>query len=340
MIQKTLLLDWYWQNKRELPWRKLPYNKSLHPYRIWIAEVMLQQTTSVAVIPYYKAFLKRFPSLKYLALAQEGEILESWSGLGYYQRAKNIHKTAQIIYQKYNGKFPQTWQKLITLPGIGPYTARAIASFAFGQKTGVLDGNVIRFLSRCHLIKEKWWTSQGRKVFQVIADQYANDGHVADINQALIEIGATVCLPQSPICPSCPVRKKCKAYQSGQAQKLPLVRLRRKLEPWLWRPSICMQKGKVLLVKNHQKSFLKNQWIWPGPMKKVKTAPEKFDFKHTITHHNIYVRIHPLPSKNFQEKLNKTDAPKWVPLSDVKKHSPTSLIAKTISHSGLSFRQK
>ena len=333
MNKKELLLNWYFQNGRKLPWRKAQ-KKAPDPYQIWISEVMLQQTTSVAVIPYYKAFFKRFPSLQILATACENDVIEAWSGLGYYTRAKNIHKTAQILFKKHKSCFPKTWQKLITLPGIGPYTSRAIASFAFGQKVGILDGNVIRFLARYHLIKEKWWTTQGRNHFQTLADHWAKDSHVADINQALIEIGAKVCLPRSPTCPLCPLQKTCQSYQQQQREDVPLMRARRKPEPWLWRPFIYSHhryKNKVLLVKNHHSAFLKGQWIWPGQIQKLKRPPEVFDFKHTITHHNIYVQI----QKNYflsNEPDFDTFEEKWVDLSQIKKYSPTSLITKTLSY--------
>ncbi len=332
--KKKLLLNWYFQNRRKLPWRETQ-KKALDPYKIWISEIMLQQTTSVTVIPYYETFFKKFPLLQSLATANESDVLEAWSGLGYYTRAKNIHKTAQIIFKKYKGHFPKTWQELIALPGIGPYTSRAIASFTFGQKIGVLDGNVIRFLARYHLIKEKWWTTQGRSHFQSLADQWAKDNQVADINQALIEIGAKVCLPKSPTCHLCPLQKTCKSYQHHQIGSVPLMRLRRKSEPWLWRPLIYYHhryKSKVLLVKNHHSAFLKGQWIWPGQIQKLKNPPEVFDFKHTITHHNIYVQMQKKYSQSDDFDFDTTHK-QWIDLSQIKKYSPTSLIAKTLFHS-------
>ena len=330
-MKRYVLLNWYFQNRRKLPWRE-GQGKVLNPYKIWIAEIMLQQTTSVAVIPYYQAFFKRFASLQNLAMAHENDVIEAWSGLGYYSRARNIHKTAQILHQKYKGEFPKTWQELMALPGIGPYTSRAIASFAFGQKVGVLDGNVIRFLSRYHLIKEKWWTAKGRSYFQTLADHWAKSHNAANINQALIEIGAKMCLPKSPTCYLCPLQKTCQSYQRGQVGVVPLTQPRRKLEPWLWKPTFYCKKDKVLLVKNHHFAFLKGQWIWPGKIQKLDAPPEKFDFKHTITHHNIYVQMR---RKYFQSDHNmiSDDLQKqWVHLSQIKKHSPTSLIAKTLIH--------
>lgn len=332
MVKSATLLNWYFQNGRKLPWRE---SQGSNPYKIWIAEIMLQQTTSVAVIPYYQAFFKQFASLQDLVKANENDVVEAWSGLGYYSRARNIHRTAQILYQKYEGEFPRTWQELITLPGIGPYTGRAIASFAFGQKVGVLDGNVIRFLSRYHLVKEKWWTTKGRSHFQALADRWANSDDAANINQALIEIGAKVCLPKSPACHLCPLQKTCKSHQYGQVKAVPLTQPRRKSEPWLWKPIVYCQTGlsgenKVLLVRNHHSAFLKGQWIWPGQIQRLKAPPKKFDFKHTITHHNIYVKMQ---RKYFQSSHNMTpEDTQWVYLSQIKKHSPTSLIAKTLKY--------
>ena len=320
MVKSQILLNWYHKNKRPLPWRQ----KHPNPYKIWIAEIMLQQTTSVAVIPYYKAFFHQFPTLADLAQANETEVLEAWSGLGYYSRAKNIHKTAQILCKKYKGSFPKTWQELITLPGIGPYTSRAIASFAFGQKVGVLDGNVIRFLSRYHFIKKKWWTSKGRQSLQALADRWVQNNEVANTNQALMEMGATVCL-KNPSCHICPLKKTCQAYLHGKVDIVPFSRMRRQSEPWLWQPQFYHQANKVLLVKN-QGPFLKQQWIWPGKIQKLQNPPTHYDFKHTITHHNIYVQC-----DGFQTKPPPTHLPyKWIKPSDVKKHNPTSLINKTL----------
>lgn len=355
MIKRKVLLNWYIKNKRRLPWRQIekkqvckrakkdlgdqqritqktnPYLLAPNPYKIWISEIMLQQTTAVAVIPYYQRFFKKFPSLRVLAQADVGDVLVAWSGLGYYSRARNIHKTAQIIQDQYNGIFPKTWQELIKLPGIGPYTARAIASFAFGQQVGVLDGNVIRFLSRYHLMRGPWWTTKGRASFQSLADLWAKGDFVSDLNQALIEIGAEVCLPQKPLCSSCPVKHTCQAYLQQMQAFLPLSRPRQRLEPWLYRPLFYYQKGKYLMIE-HKGPFLKGQWLWPGQIQKLKYPPVQFDFKHTITHHNIHVQMSNGHCKSHQLPVGWEDQPhQWVKKSQVKMHNPSSLISKTLN---------
>ncbi len=161
---KNRFLEWYRKNRRDLPWRH-----TRDPYSIWISETMLQQTTTQAVIPFYERFLKRFPDVRSLAAGRLEDVFEMWSGLGYYSRARNLHKAAKALAER---RFPRRFEELIELPGFGPYTARAVASLAFGQEAGVLDGNVIRVLSRVHDLAEEWWKTSGRKKLQTLSDAW------------------------------------------------------------------------------------------------------------------------------------------------------------------------
>lgn len=317
-IDALSLIDWYRGVRRDLPWRK-----DRDPYRIWISEVMLQQTTVVTVIPYYERFMKRFPNLSTLAKAPVEDVLENWAGLGYYSRARNLHKSAQALQEQ--GGFPRTTEELLQLPGFGPYTARAVASLAFDEKTGVLDGNVIRILSRRFGLDLEWWKPQGRQTLQELADQLAQVDHPADLNQGMMELGATICTPKSPACLMCPWTKTCIARKEDKIAELPRKRPRRSREVWVWKPVVVKKGSRVLLVPNTYAPFLKGHWICPGTVEQKKKAPSEFDYRGAVTHHDIFVSVQRAPKwsgKNGEEK--------WVELSQLEREVPASLIRKAI----------
>ena len=195
---------WFLKNRRPLPWRA-----DRDPYRIWVSEVMLQQTTVVAVIPYYENFLRKFPTLRHLAKAPLEQVLEAWSGLGYYSRARRLKEAAVALNQM--GGFPQTSAQLAKLPGFGPYTSRAVSSLAFGEKVGVVDGNVIRVLTRLMGFQGEWWSAAAARHLQALADKLSEKSDPYVYNQAVMELGATVCTPQNPSCSVCPVAARCVA---------------------------------------------------------------------------------------------------------------------------------
>lgn len=309
------LTQWYKKNQRALPWRS---NKD--PYRIWLSEVMLQQTTVVAVIPYFEKFISRFPTVQDLADASENEVLEAWAGLGYYSRARNLHKAAKALS---TFGFPQTAADLLNLPGFGPYTSRAVASIAFGEKVGVLDGNVIRVLSRRYGLKLEWWSRQGRDHLQKISDDFAELGQADLVNQGLMELGATVCTPQKVTCILCPWASNCVSRENQLIETLPLKKPRKQSEVWVWHPLVTIKDEKVALVKNDYAPFLKGQMIFPGEISKEKNKPKAYDVKHNITHHDIFVQIS--LRKSFSGKNIS-----WVNLKDLKKVNPSSLLQKVL----------
>ena len=202
---RELLLEWFGHNQRDLPWRK---NKD--PYSVWLSEVMLQQTTVKAVIPYFNKFIKTFPKVERLAESSIEDIYELWAGLGYYSRARSLHKAAKEIVAL--GGFPTHHKDLLQLPGLGDYTARAVASIAFGEPVGVVDGNVIRVLSRRWNADWEWWKTGPKKEIQAIADLLASTENPSHTNQGLMELGSTVCTPKSPTCFLCPWQKRCLSY--------------------------------------------------------------------------------------------------------------------------------
>lgn len=211
------IIGWYKKNKRELPWRSVK-----NPYYIWLSEVILQQTRVAQGLPYYEKFVTTYPTIQDLAKADEHEVLRLWQGLGYYSRARNMHKTAQLIIEKYDGIFPNTYQELLKLKGIGPYTAAAIASFAFDEAVPVVDGNVFRVLARFWGIKQDIAAASARKIFTEVAEELIPNDNAAEFNQAIMELGALQCTPHSPDCSVCPLLPGCYAYEFNQQAELPI----------------------------------------------------------------------------------------------------------------------
>lgn len=311
------LTKWFKENQRPLPWRS-----TKDPYSIWISEVMLQQTTVKAVIPYYERFLKRFPTVDALASASIEEVYTLWSGLGYYSRARNLHKAAQEIHRL--KKFPDNHKDLLELPGFGDYTSRAVASIAFEEPAGVVDGNVIRVMSRVYNQAWLWWNNNVRKEIQAVADEWARKETPSVVNQSLMELGATICTPQKPSCFLCPIRKNCLAYQAGTVEKLPVQRARKAREVWIWDVDLVENKKRFLLSDSHDLPFLKSSWVFPGTIKKSKTKPKDFHVRHSITHHDIFVRIHP-------KKRRPGPKEEWLDQKQVIERGPASLLQKILA---------
>src|SRR3989338_6111565 len=211
------LIAWYKKNARALPWRK-----TKDPYKIWISEIMLQQTQVETVIPYYEGWIKTFPNTKALAKSPLSKVLKHWAGLGYYRRAHRLNQTAKIILKKHSGKIPDSIEVLRTLPGIGRYTAGALASIAYDKPAAILDGNVIRVLTRLYTIKDDIGSGQTLKRIWDLAEKAVPVKNPGDFNQALMELGAMVCTPENPRCGQCPVQKYCLAYQCDDPSSYPV----------------------------------------------------------------------------------------------------------------------
>ena len=211
------LINWYAVNHRNLPWRDI-----YDPYRIWISEIILQQTRVVQGLEYYNRFVRRFPDVRSLAEAPEQEVLKYWQGLGYYSRARNLHAAAQSIMDEYNGEFPHRYADVLRLKGIGEYTAAAIVSFAWNQPYPVVDGNVFRFLSRLFAIDEPTDTPKGKKYFVELAAELMDKSQAGTFNQAMMEFGALQCIPSSPDCAVCPFQDECLAYSRRTIARYPV----------------------------------------------------------------------------------------------------------------------
>ena len=288
---------------------------------------MLQQTTVAAVEPFYQRFILRFPTLQNLARAEEQEVLELWSGLGYYNRARNLLRSAKLLAF---GEFPRSYLQLLEYPGFGPYTARAVTSIAFDEPVGVVDGNVIRVLSRVLGLSVEHWTTKGRKLLQDHSDRLAKDGPSSQINQALMDLGSEICTDTSPRCGLCPWVKNCIARQDNTFTKLPLKKPKRALEKWWWQLTIKECGNEILLQKDHDLPFLRKQFAFPGKAKKINQKPSTFDFKHFITHHEIFVSVTRRKVKD-KKSISLNDSSRWIKTNMLPQLAPFSILKKSLS---------
>jgi A/G-specific adenine glycosylase len=253
---RSSLLSWYDRHRRELPWRR-----TRDPYRIWVSEVMLQQTTVKTVLPYYAAFVERFPTLRSLAEEPVEEVLAAWSGLGYYHRARNLHRGAQHVAERHAGRFPRSLEAALAVPGVGLYTASAVLSIAHDIALPVVDGNVRRVLARLLALRGPSFKKDGP--YYNRAEEILDRERPGDWNQALMELGATVCLPKKPACPACPVRQRCRARKLGIVDELPEGRARRQPVAVTVAAALVERDGRVLLVRRPRGRLLDGMWEVP-----------------------------------------------------------------------------
>lgn len=254
---QRLLLDWYDRHARTLPWR------GIHdPYRTWVSETMLQQTRVETVLGYYERFMKRFPTVEALADAPQDDVLKLWEGLGYYSRARNLHKGAQQVVREYGGVIPRDVTELRRISGVGPYTAGAIASIAYAQPVPAVDGNVIRVVSRLCGIRENVGVPSVRRMLEAEAAALVPQERPGDFNQAVMDLGATVCVPGTPACDRCPLSSLCDANAEGDAEELPV--LPRKSPPKQLRYDVCLIfTGDRVLMRQRTEKMLNGLWVYP-----------------------------------------------------------------------------
>lgn len=255
----TRLLRWYATQQRPLPWRT-----TRNPYLIWVAEIMLQQTQVTTVIPYYHHWRKRFPTLQALAAAPLSAVLTCWEGLGYYARARNLHRAAQIVRDEYHGRLPRSSAALRALPGIGAYTAAAVASIAFGEAAAALDGNIQRVLARVFDIRAEVKSTAGRRQLQTLADSLVPAGRAGDYNQALMDLGASLCTPRAPACLQCPVQFMCQAQAQGTQLERPVIRRRGPRPRRIQVAGLIRKNGRLLIVQRPLDELLGGLWRFPG----------------------------------------------------------------------------
>ncbi len=328
MIHKQFtsnIIRWYYSNKRSLPWRK-----TTNPYYIWISEIILQQTRVSQGLPYYQKFVTSFPTVEDLANANEQDVLSLWQGLGYYSRARNMHKCAKLITSEYESQFPSSFNQLLKLPGIGPYTAAAITSLAFNNPSPVVDGNVYRVLARVFGIKNNIADAKSFKLFFEYSEGLIDKKNPGIYNQAVMELGATVCAPQNPTCHICPIEETCFAREHKKQKELPVKIKKVKKRNRYFTYLVLEHQGKLAMTKRVGKG------IWEGlfefylieSIKNVPTdelednllsallkqgaiiAEEKQLAKHILSHQTIYSSFLKLELKNeaaWHATLNKNE---------------------------------
>ncbi|QQR83797.1 A/G-specific adenine glycosylase [Candidatus Peregrinibacteria bacterium] len=265
---QTHLIKWFQENHRDLPWRK-----TYDPYQVWISEVMLQQTQVTTVLPYFKRWMKALPTIESVAKAKEDKVLKLWEGLGYYSRARNIQKTAQIVLKEHSGTFPSDYNAILKLPGIGRYTAGAISSIAFNQERPIVDGNVIRVLARLFNFSKNTKEADSLRQLWEWAEELIPKGQAREFNQGMMELGALVCKPKNPKCNRCPLQTQCIGKQKGTLSFLPNKGERVEKIPIKVAIVVIRNKGKVFIQKRPHKGLMAGLWEFPGGKVKPGETP-------------------------------------------------------------------
>jgi len=301
----TPLLRWYHARKRSLPWREQP-----EPYAVWVAEIMAQQTRLETMLPYYRRWMQQFPNVQALAAAREQQVLNAWEGLGYYSRARNLHRAARQLVAEAGGRMPRTAAGLRNLPGIGAYTAGAIASLAFGEDVPAVDGNAVRVLSRLFDMDTPVHTAAGQQRLWALAAEHLPAGRAAEYNQALMDLGATICSPR-PKCNECPLQAHCLARARGTQLLRPVKRSAAELPERGYAAGVLWQAGRVLVLQRPPRGLLAGMWEFPnvelqdGAAKaqlvrglrsqlgvRVKPGKALGEFEHTYSHFQAHLRVY------------------------------------------------
>ena len=351
------LLTWYHKNKRTLPWRD-----SGNPYAIWVSEIMLQQTRVDTVIAYFERWMERFSTIESLAAADERDVLNLWEGLGYYSRARNLHRAAKIVVKEYQGELSENTTDLIKLPGIGRYTAAAISSMAFGHDAAALDGNIRRVYARVFNIDAVIGTKEAEKIFWTLAEENLPKGEAGDYNQALMDLGATICTPRNPTCEECPINEFCKAYQLDIQEFRPARKVKREVPHHIHAAAVVVEDGKVLLAQRPEKGLLGRMWeflngriipkgdgdgnpakglanvIWEGYQVKIHAMNPLTKVDHAYTHFKITEYAFHCTMLELSEKDNL----RWVALEDLEDYPMGKVdreIARSLQTSVLSYQQ-
>lgn len=307
------LLEWFHKYKRNLPWRK-----KRNAYRVWLSEAMLQQTQVATVIPYFERWLKKFPTVQALANAPLDDVLKQWEGLGYYRRARNLHKAAQIIAFENKGVFPTTYAGWLELPGIGSYTAAAISSIVNGKKVLVVDGNVKRVAARLFMIKGEVSEKEAKKRLE----PYLPEIKPGDFNEGVMELGATICTPKNPKCLFCPVNEFCKAYQKGQVDKFPTPKAKKEIPQRQRYALASIKDDAVWLRQRSETEMLSGLWgfVLVEEQPKGQILP---NVNHAYTHFRLTVT--PVITK-----ISKKTEGKFIPLAELDKYALSTLDYKIL----------
>ena len=332
------VLNWYDKNKRDLPWRKFK-----DPYKIWLSEVMLQQTQVKTVIPYYERWLNEFGSIQNVANAELDSLLKLWEGLGYYSRCRNFHRASRIITKKYDGKIPETYDEFIALPGVGKYIASAVLSIAHDIKIPAIDVNLKRVYAR--ILKIKQYTKYNLVRIEKLGHELVQCGRPGDFNQAIMDIGSKLCRPFNPLCNVCPIRKHCKAYITGNPEEYPLA-IKNKKNPTKKMTSVLvMIKDKFLIQKRDDGGLLGGLWELPtvehtssnqdeintlihnNYSKKIKILNKLGSAKHSYSHFKVDVDFYFCTA---QEKVKTKKESKWIKINEFDKYAFSKINHKLI----------
>lgn len=317
-IMQQDLLRWYAAHRRDLPWRR-----TSDPYAIWISEIMLQQTRVQAVLPYYERFLARFPDFRSLAGATESDLLSHWAGLGYYYRARNMQKAAKTMMEQ--GSFPATYEGIRALAGIGDYTAAAIASIAFNHPHAAVDGNVMRVLSRVLADGTEISSGPGKRRFSAAANSFLAEREPGAFNQAMMELGATICLPRNPQCLVCPISSVCRARQTGRQHEFPVKLKPAKSLPEERQLFWIERRGKVLLWQRPDHSrLMPGFWELPeaAQLPGLQASETLGTFRHGITVHDYRFEV---LAANPPESIAEC---RWVELSEIPRIPASTILKK------------
>jgi len=324
--KRTRLLKWYRKNGRDLPWRK-----TRDPYAIWVSEIMLQQTQVATVVPYYQSFLKSFPTVRYLAKADLSKVLKVWEGLGYYSRARNLHRASQIVLNRFHGIVPDNLKDLLSLPGIGRSTAGAILSFAFQKEAPILDGNAKRVISRLFAVSDDSAKGKTEDLLWHLSESLLPKGDVSSFNQGLMDLGATTCTPREPRCSQCPLRDLCKGKASGEPERFPTKTIRKKIPHIEAVSAFILKNGRVLLQQRPPKGLLGGLWEFPNwsiegkkDLKEylkhkvkaeiglnVKSEEPIGSFQQTFSHFKLTLQVY------HCQHLNGKGRGRWVPIKNL-----------------------
>lgn len=331
---RTSLLNWYDQFKRKLPWRDCG-----DPYKIWLSEIMLQQTRVDQATPYFNRFVSRFPTVYDLAKADQQEVLKVWEGLGYYSRARNLHHAAKTVVKEFDGKIPDSWDEIKKLKGVGPYTASAVLSIAYQKPFAVVDGNVIRVLSRYYGIEKDVRSTKTKNLIQEYATELVDKQRPGDFNQALMELGATVCTPSNVECESCPLQVNCTAFQTMRTDEIPYKSPAKKRPHYHIGVGIIQnEKQQVLIALRPDEAMLGGLWEFPGGKRKedeeientvirelkeelgVDVAVNKPFMKldHAYSHFKITLHAFLCELKNGKPSPNSSQKVRWVSIKELK----------------------